>query len=342
MKKPLHTRRALCCLTIAACLGAIAFAHPGMAARQILSLAVLQRDGYGVVPILKARVNELFIKTEIDGHRALIDLDTGDGIPGLILDKNMARICGINGVPVKGTVYAISGKISDLRKGVAKTVAMGNLQIQNFTIYTGGFVAPQNSTELGSSRDATVLGGEDRFNVQTDGFVGAEFLRHAGAILDLENLLLYLRPSGGRHKVDLTAALAAHGLASANLVSTNDATCMADVEVNGTPAKMLVDTGAYYTEIDSRFADQIHLHQHRSEFYRVDGAGVRTLVNKAFPDTLKVGGVNAYPPEATIDVDNMYTQSHGKIVGLLGLDFLGQSWAIMDFGNSKLYFAPKH
>lgn len=318
-------------------------------ARHILSLAVLQqRGGYGVVPVLKARVNELFIHTEIDGHRALLEVDTGDGVPGITLDNNAARMWGITGRPVKQKIYALKGTISDLRQGMAKSVTMGNVTVQDFPVFIGSFVTPASgegegvSGGLGGGADATVLGGEDRYSVHTDGVVGAEFLRRASAILDLQNMKLYLRPSGGGHKIDLTAALAAHGLSCAKLISREDGICLVDVEINGTATKMLVDTGAYYSEIDSRFADQIHLRQHRSNFYREDAAGVKTLVNKAFPDSLKVDGIKAYPPEATIDVGSIYTQSHGRIVGVLGLDFLGQSWAIMDFGNSKLYFAGAH
>jgi hypothetical protein len=36
---------------------------------------------------------------------------------------------------------------------------------------------------------------------------------------------------------------------------------------------------------------------------------------------------------------SFYTTSGGKVIGLLGMDVLGQNWGIIDFGQQKLYFA---
>lgn len=290
-------------------------------ARHLPNLTVLERDGYGVVSI-----RNLFFPATIDGHKTWLHLDTADEAPGITLNKDMARLWDLSGRPVKGAIVGADDRISYLYQTVAKAVTMGDVQIENVPLYVAKFhTASANPNFLA---------------IFTQGLIGAEILRHAGAIVDLQNEKLYLPPSNGGRRADLGAALRAIGMASANLTSGANPACLVDVEINGRRGKMALATGEYRTTVDLRFAAQADLKGYRSNNVHTDAAGVDSRVDRADPKTFKLGAVSMHPPNVNLSYSNFYTATHGEIIGQIGLEFLGQNWSIIDFGQNKLYFAP--
>src|ERR1700750_2148149 len=87
-----------------------------------------------------------------------------------------------------------------------------------------------------------------------EGIVGRGFLKRNSAVIDLTNLRLYLRPPGKGRRVDLGPALTALGLAKAPFFDAPHGSYVLNVEVNGLPTQMVLDTGAQVTLLDGRFA----------------------------------------------------------------------------------------
>jgi hypothetical protein len=172
-----------------------------------------------------------------------------------------------------------------------------------------------------------------------DGFLGVRFLHDASAILDLQNLRLYLRPPKSGRGVNLGPALKAAGLSAAPFVRAQTGACLVDVGINGVTKKMIIDTGAYLTSVDTRFAAQANVAGYQSNIEMMDIAGVQKRANWSTPKNFAVGGIPVHPPKIVIADMSFYTASHGLVGGLLGLDFLGQNWSIVDFGSDKLYFS---
>jgi hypothetical protein len=113
-----------------------------------------------------------------------------------------------------------------------------------------------------------------------------------------------------------------------------------DVEINGVAAKMIVDTGAVASLLDSRFAAKANARGYGSTHMEFsDIAGVKSRIDFAGLGNFKIAGIPARSTTATVQAFSFYPASGGKIVGLLGIDFLGQNWGIIDFGQQKLYFA---
>jgi hypothetical protein len=193
-------------------------------------------------------------------------------------------------------------------------VGLGNVQIKGVPLFIGKF----------------------RPGTGANGFAGAGFLRTNSAIIDLHNLLLYLRPPGTGRRAVLGPALKAAGLSEIPL-AVQGRHFLVDVEISGVPAKMFIDTGAYLTCVDSRFAAQIKAKGYDSRLVEVDAAGVMNKRQLTKVGSFKIGGVPVYGPHFTLGAYGFYAASGGKVIGLLGMDLLGQNWGIIDFGNQKLY-----
>lgn len=67
--------------------------------------------------------------------------------------------------------------------------------------------------------------------------------------------------------------------------------------------------------------------------------GGHSSLDFAGPTSFKVGGIPIRTPTITLTNLPLYSETNGKIVGVLGLDVLGLNWSIIDFGQNKLYFA---
>jgi predicted aspartyl protease len=299
--------------TIVVWLAVMLLCAAGAAARSPISLDVLQRDGYGSVELIKGGQNRLYVPAEINGKKIRLLLDTGWGSEGITVGIKPSEF---HIVPEKGvqTILTASGTRTPVGHGIAQSVVMGNVQIQNTRIYFGRF--------------------------SDFGFIGHGFLKRNSAIIDLTNLRLYLRPPKKGRRVDLTPALTAMGLAEAPIFDAPHGSFVLNVEVNGVPTQMALDTGAQISELDVRFAKVASTKGWgRRNVFQRDAAGAWSPADFAGTKTFKIEGVPIRTPTVFLARFAGYDVSHGKMVGVLGLDVIGLNWGIIDLAQQKFYFA---
>jgi hypothetical protein len=212
---------------------------------------------------------------------------------------------------------------------------MGNVQLTDVPVEVGAF---KTWDEQRSQTFVSEMAFDNDIANQHSpaGFIGRDFLRTNSAVVDLPNHLLYLKPPGKGKRAQLSGALTRVGMGEVPIVNGNHV----DVELNGVSAQMIVDTGAVASLLDSGFAAKVNAHGYGSthmEFH--DIAGVKSKVDFTGLGNLKIGGIAVRSSTATVQPFSFYAASGGKVVGLLGIDFLGQNWGIIDFGQNKLYFA---
>ncbi len=172
------------------------------------------------------------------------------------------------------------------------------------------------------------------------GFVGRGFLKANNAVIDLTNLIMYLRPPGKGRPANLAGALRSIGMSEVPFTENSEGHFIVDVELNGVPAKMMLDTGAQVSEIDARFAKVANARGwKRDNVFRVDAAGAVTHGDLAGTRALSIGGIPVRAPTVLLGNLAFYNSTGGKVVGVLGLDVIGQNWGIIDFGQKKFYFA---
>ena len=299
-------------LTILSCLAVMSFSGGRAAARSPISLDVLQRDGYGSVELVKDGQNKLYVPTEINGRKIRLLLDTGWGTEGITVGINPS---GLHVVPEKGVemTRTVSGARRPVGHGTAQSVVMGNVHIQGTPIYFGRFIE--------------------------EGILGRGFLKRNNAIIDLTNLRLYLRPPGKGRRVDLGPALTALGLAKAPFFDAPHGNFVLNVEVNGLPTLMVLDTGAQVTMLDIRFAKTARAKGWGRDVRQIDAAGVVSAGDFAGPKTFTIGGIPIRTPVVALGRFAGYELTGGKIGGLLGLDVIGMNWGIIDVAQQRFYFA---
>jgi predicted aspartyl protease len=304
----------------------------GQASAQV-TLDALKRDGYGVVPIRQPKPNMLVVPATVNGAKVDLILDTGFAGDGVALDNDHAGRFAAGAAVEKGESYTATGKKLSLERRGGGTVVLGNAQIQGVPLVFGRFKGLQNS-------DAFSTGTHIDMNAfaAADGFISSGFLRTCSAVVDLHNRLLYLRPPGTGKRVSLSAALTGVGLAVAPFTMSGR-NCITEVEINGTPARLIMDTGATLTSVDYRFAERAKTTGHVGYVSFSDAAGVRSEARQAAIANFKIGGVPVRASDMQLSNLSVYSSSHGQVAGFLGMDVLGQNWSIIDFGEQKLYIA---
>jgi hypothetical protein len=312
---------------------------------QSVSFEALQRDGYGMVPLQRPRSNILTVDAEIDGRRARLLVDTGwtgegvslhgEALPGLPLAAQPA---------LEFRTSARGDRASGVRKGTAGRVLLGNVQLAQVPVFVGSF--------------ARLADPVARRAHAANGIVGVQFLRTCSAILDLQNLRLYLRPPGKGRRAVISGGLRAAGLAEVPFQQTAQNDCLVPVEVNGFRGNMVVDTGTYHAVIDARLAKinarpfgtrRAHPRPETSdEFQTITRIDARSREAAAFTSnapvtplqSFKIGNVAARAPDIRLAPFGALPREQERTIGLLGIDILGGNGAILDFGERKLYFLP--
>jgi hypothetical protein len=327
-------------LQIAGYLAYFYFGLCAVEARGPVNLDVIKRDGYGPVELRRSGVNEFVVQGTLNGHQVRLVLDTGAASQHNVVTNSFAAFLHSPPHPIKDTALGITGKrIEHLRQGTVDSLVFGSVQIKNTTVDFGSFEHLARRTPGGIFLAEDFVGSQAN-RTDADGFLGLGFLQRCNAIIDLANHRLYLKPPGVGRVPQLSAALKQIGFAEANLQLTSLG-LLVDVSINDVPTKMVVDTGATFTVVDSRFAEQAKLKNYVATNLRMeDSAGAERGVSWGDPISFNIGGVNALRTRLIVEPTSFYQLAGGKVAGLLGTDFIGQSWGIIDFAQHKLYFAP--
>ena len=290
-----------------------------------VSFEALRRDGYGVVELTRPEPNVLTVSATINGRKARLIVDTGWAGEGITVRGDFAQTLQSAVEGVRNFGRAASGQaLTGIKKGVADSVMVGNVLMRRVPVFVGNIP----SLQLSYTR-----------SLHADGFIGSGFLATCSGIVDLHNLRLYLRPPGTGRRAVIGAAMKAQGLAEVpfHIVQTN---CLVAVEINGAPGIMFVDTGATLAGVDERFVPQMKAKTRAARATAVDAAGIERQTKLTRLNSFRIAGVPVRAPDLRIAKFGFYDSSHGKVIGLLGMDILGSNGTIIDFGQKKLYFYP--
>ncbi|MGH8094165.1 MAG: aspartyl protease family protein [Chthoniobacterales bacterium] len=322
-----------CCLAIAVLGLSVA------QARNPLHLDAIERDGYGVVEMKQPVANEFFLEGSLNGHPIRLVLDTGFCSNYIMMTNATAAFLRVPPQPIKGVGHGVSGKaVGNLRKGIADSMVLGNVQVAGVPLRFASLPTLKGHAPEGLWRTDGMLGNERAVRNDANGFLGLGFLRTCAAIIDLSNRRLYLKAPGTGRTPNLGPALKSVGYSAAPFQLTEDG-LLVDVSINGVSGKMIIDTGDDITLVDSRFAAQAKLKSYTARDIRMlDVTGTEMRPSMAELASFKIGGVEVNRREVQVGPVGFLPASGGQVIGLLGMDFMGQSWGIIDFADHKLYF----
>jgi predicted aspartyl protease len=274
----------------------------------------------------RSQQNHLLVRAFINGKPALLGVDTGAPVSALAL--NRVEHFRLRPVPMKSKLpgrVQINGKFNSV--AIARRLQLGAL---------GLIDEPMVLIDLsGSNRAARALKEEP-----IDGILGADILFPTSAILDCrtQRLVLKMDPNlrGGVPGYDV------HGFHSMPLHVTKDYNLYVDGKINGAPAKLMVDTGAFATLVHRDFIRRMKIPT-RATRYNSAGVNLRERgLQLATINQLSIGRLRFWKKE--VGVMDLAGLIHGPllagtppVVGLLGSEILQDHHGIIDFGTLTLY-----
>ena len=303
---------------MAALLAAAFLALPAMAApvRGPLKAGALL---YEALPLIRSSQNHLLVRAEINGKPALLGVDTGAPVSAIALKRRayfgLAPITGKSAIPSR---LSINGAFNTV--AIARNLRLGSLNLVD---------EPMVLVDLGGSNGDEI-----------DGILGADVLFPTKALLDCQRqiLILKINPSvpGTVPGFDF------RGFRGIPIHVSDGYNLYVDGSVNGTKAKLMVDTGAFATLLHSRFVRRMRIPLRDTPFsssgvnLKQRGVQIATIsrfsIGSMDMRTNNVGVINL---EGLIHIGLL--DASPPVAGLLGSEILRRYHGIIDFGTKTLY-----
>ena len=278
------------------------------------------------LPLTRSRQNHLLVRAFINGKPALLGVDSGAPISAIALNRR--KHFGLTGIPGTSTLPArlqINGAFNNV--AIAHNFRIGALNLVD---------EPVVVVDLsGSGRASRMLREQE-----IDGILGADILFPTGAVLDCQKQMLILKMDPeipGR-----TPGTEYRGLRSMPIRVSETYNLYVDAAINGEPARLMVDTGAFATLLHRGFVRQLHVPLHETSFSSSAVNLKQRGVQIARIRRLSVGSVNIVGKDVgVVDLEGLI---HGDLLrgsqpvaGLLGAEILRTHHGIIDFGTRTLY-----
>ena len=115
-----------------------------------------------------------------------------------------------------------------------------------------------------------------------------------------------------------------------------------DTVINGTPARLMVDTGAFATLLHQSFVQQMRIPTRETEYSSAAVNLKQRGVGVAKIRRLSLGNINIVGKDVgVVDLEglihNGLLDATPPVAGLLGAEILRQHHGILDFGTRMLY-----
>jgi hypothetical protein len=209
---------------------------------------------------------------------------------------------------------------------------------------------PVVTLNLGGSTRAARLKGEQ----QMDGILGADILFPLAAVIDCQRQLLILKMNpelpGSAPGLDY------RGFSAVPMQVSEGFNLYVNAAINGTQARLMVDTGAFATLLNRSFVRQMRIPVQETHIIsaavnlRQRGVQVAQL-RKLSVGSIDMGGKQVGVTDLAGLINAGLLESSPPVVGLLGAEILNRHHGIIDFGTRTLYLsgqtdrselAPRH
>ncbi len=296
----------------AQCLSASAFITPGQ---------------FQTLPLERTEQNHLVVRALINGKPARLGVDTGAQFSAIAADRR--QHFGIVNLPQASalpTRLLVNGAMSSV--GLARTFRLGELNLLDEPIVAINLRHSRRGRRAGQSSEI-------------DGILGADILFPTRAVIDCQRQLLILNTEP-RDAIS-TPGIDYSGFHSVPMRVSDNFNLFVDTSVNGSPAQLMVDTGAFATLLHKNFLQRIKIHAYNTP-YRSAPVNLKpqrvqvARIKKISVGTIDIIGRNV----GVIDLTNLLSQeeltgSDRPIAGLLGAELLQRHHGIIDFGARRLY-----
>jgi predicted aspartyl protease len=281
---------------------------------------------FEALPLERSQQNHLLVRALINDKPARLVVDTGAPVSAIALNRR--KHFGLTSIPTKSklpTQLQINGGFNSV--AIARRFKLGALGLLDEPVV---LIDMSSSTRAAKALDEEPV----------DGILGADILFPTSALVDCQTQTLIL-------KVDprLPGSVPGYdfrGLRSVPLHVSKNYNLYVDGEVNGTAAKLMVDTGAFATLMHWDFIRNMKLSLRKT---RYSSAGVNLKergLQLATINRLSIGDVHFRKKEVGVmDLAGLIhaglLKAKPPVAGLLGSEILRLHHGIIDFGTLTLY-----
>jgi predicted aspartyl protease len=309
-----------------ALLGALVVGLPTLALARTPARAEMPQ--YEALPMERSSQNHLLVRAEINGKPAVLLVDTGAPLSAVAIDR--ATHFGMDPVSAKSKIPSrlnINGAFNSM--SIAHSLRLGALNLVDEAMVLIDFAYLRQSAN----------NKEDQKR-ESDGILGTDILSPLKAVLDYDRMLLVL-------KLDQRASGPApgfnfRGFRRVRMRESEGYNLYVDGSVNGTKARLMVDTGAFATLLHSQFVRRMNIPLRQTKFRSVGVNLVQSRVRLANITRFSIGSMDMQ--NNRVGVINLEGLIHGglleaspPVAGLLGSEMLQRYHAIIDFGTNSLY-----
>jgi predicted aspartyl protease len=283
---------------------------------------------YEALPLLRSSQNHLLVRVEINGKPAMLLVDTGAPLSAVAIDRathfKMDPVSARSRIPSRLNINGAFNAMS-----VARNLRLGALSLVEEAMVLIDFSYLRKSPD-----------NQDQFERESDGILGTDILSPLMAVLDYDRMLLVF-------KMDPRVAGPVPGFnfrghRRVRMHESEGYNLYVDGKVNGTKARLMVDTGAFATLLHSQFVRRMNIPMQRTQLRSVGVNLAQSRVRLANIARLSVGSMDLR--SHNVGVINLEGLVHGELLeasppvaGLLGSEMLQRYHAIIDFGTNSLY-----
>jgi predicted aspartyl protease len=288
--------------------------------------AVAESFLFEALPLERSQQNHMLVRAFINGKSALLCVDTGAPVSAIAIERR--KHYGLRPIPSKSKLPArvqINGAFNSV--GIARNLRLGVLNLID---------APLVAIDLSSSTRAARLLREEAI----DGILGTDILFPTSAVIDCQKQMLIFkldpRMPGSVPGFDF------RGFRSVPMHVSTNYNFYVDGAINGAPARLMVDTGAFATLMHQRFIRRMKIPLRDTRYI---SAGINLSqrgVQLATINRLSIGKVHLRKKE--VGVMNLQGLIHDRLLdgrqpvaGLLGSEMLRRHHGIIDFGTRTLH-----
>ncbi len=281
---------------------------------------------FEALPLIRSRQNHLLVRASINGREAWLGVDSGAPVSAIAVSRR--QHFKLTDIPTSSNLPArlqINGAFNSV--AVVRHFRLGGLDLLDEPVVT---------VDLGSTARAARLLEEQ----QIDGILGADVLFPTKAVLDCQRLLLILKLDP--HRNGPIPGIDLRGLNAVPIQVSEGFNLYVNASINGTAAKLMVDTGAFTTLLHRSFVKQMKIPVRETPFSSAAVNLRQRGVQMARIRKLSVGPtVITGKDVGVIDLQGLIHDKllRGKppVAGLLGAEILNKNHGVIDFGTRTLY-----
>jgi predicted aspartyl protease len=281
---------------------------------------------FEALPLIRSRQNHLLVRASINGREAWLGVDSGAPVSAIAVNRR--QHFKLTDIPTSSNLPArlqINGAFNSV--AVVRHFRLGGLDLLDEPVVT---------IDLGSTARAARLLDEQ----QIDGILGADILFPTKAVLDCQRLLLILKLDP--HRNTPIPGIDFRGLNAVPIQVSDGFNLYVNASINGTAAKLMVDTGAFATLLHRSFVKQMKIPVRETPFSSAAVNLRQRGVQVARIRKLSVGSTVITGKEVgVIDLAGLIHERllRGKppVAGLLGAEILNKNHGVIDFGTRTLY-----